>query len=351
MRLLPFKPLTLFLAALLALPTSASADVIVLDNQALPPELRLSGQCGVEISGPIDGDTVARFKDTFRDLAAQPDAAFEAAGEWGLNVCLAGEGGDNAAAVDLANFFADRKIGTVVGPGQTCTGPCALAFMGGTIDYPTGVGPLRAMSPSSVLGFSLDAGETEQSSATAYRALYEILTAGSISRDRNGAVHSVHRRFPIEVTLELLRNTGGPGFFIDTLHKAALLDIALIGVPGASLNAQGLATLCETAYLLNSEMPLAGPVGRLLEGIGQEISPVEPVLGQNAFGATTFNFSWGAMHPIDCSVLPLDPGTYLVSTGDISSDDARSRVLKAYNGLPLSTGLAEVGALMDTITQ
>jgi len=351
MRLLPLKPLGFCLAAQLALLTNANAEVLVLDNQALSPDLRVSGQCGVEISGPIDGETVTRFKAAFRDLAAQPGAAFVGAGEWGLNVCLAGEGGDNAAAVYLANFFADKKIGTVIAPGRSCTGPCALAFMGGTIDYSTAVGPLRTMAPNSVLGFSLSAGEADRSGATPYRSLYEILTAGSISRDRNGAVHSVHRRFPIEIALELLRNADGPGFFIDTLHKAALLDIALTGVPGASLNFQGLATLCETAYLLNSDMPLAGPVGSLLEGIGQEISPVEPVLGRNALGGTTFIFSWGAMHPIDCSVMPLDPRTYLVSTGDVSSDDTRSRVLRAYHGLPLSTGLAEVEALMASVTQ
>lgn len=330
------------------LSTGALAGVVVLDKQAFPPERRYAGECGVEISGRIDAETVSRFKATFEDLSAQPGAAFEGAGEWGLNVCLASHEGDIAAAVDLANFLADRKIGTVVAPGSRCTGPCAVAFMGGTVDHNSEIGPLRRMSPGSVLGFSLDA---EGSQENAYIGLADILTAGSLVRDRSGAVHSVSRRFPLEITLELLRNGGGQGFFVDNLHKVLILDIGLAGISGSALNSEGLTGLCRTAFLLNSDMPLSGPVGRSLEAAAAEMSHAEPVRGQNAVGAQTLNFTWGAMHPIDCSVTELGGGDYLVRTGDIRSADMHTRLMKSHHGLPLETRLSDIEARLPSIAR
>jgi|GEM_PF-2631934 len=340
-----------FLGLLLGsiLSTDALAGVVVLDKQAFPPERRYAGDCGVEISGRIDAATVSQFKAIFEKLAAQPGAAFVGAGEWGMNVCLAAEEGDAAAAADLADFFADAKIGTVVAPGRRCTGPCALAFMGGTVDLNSEFGPLRRMWPDSVLGFSLDT-ETP-SPAAPYAQLARMLTAGSLIKNRDGDVHTIARRFPLEVVLELLRDADGPVFFVDSLHKAAVLEIELVGIPEATLDNRGLTGLCKAAFLLNSDMPLSEPVGRALEAAVEEISPAEPLPGQNTFGAPALNFSWGAMNPIDCSVADLGRGTYLVQTGDIRSDHMRSRLLKSYNGLPLATRLEEIEALMPAISR
>lgn len=121
------------------------AAALCLAQPARAMDFRLTGHLIHGTGDIVAGDTERLAALLKKDASSGPDDDYV--------LQLAGAGGDAAEAVRLGRSLRSAQISTVIAHDSSCLGACALAFLGGTQSYATGVGIGRVLEFGGKLGF------------------------------------------------------------------------------------------------------------------------------------------------------------------------------------------------------
>ena len=184
--------------------------------------------CDWRLSGPVaEGDLQA-----VSGMATDPG---------GTTLCLDSNGGDLVEGLAILSNVRNRNIRTRVLPGQTCTGACALIFLGGaTVD---GAGlvrfPHREIWAGARLGFS-GAGRSIDRALDVVEGLFAI----KVTEEQG------HRLLEDHLFLQILRHRGAEPYVIDTVGDAYLSNIPVMGVAApARIEPRHVVNICDAVYL------------------------------------------------------------------------------------------------------
>lgn len=154
------------------------------------------------ISGTLtDGDD-ARFS---AYAARQIPKGEQADGDW--RVALAGTDGPSPPALALGRQLRRLGLPSLVRAGAPCAGACALAFLGGTRRYTTGIGFGRMLEPGAELTFGaptgLDAAQTRDLLAylAEMRGIERGLVADALLAPAPVAIRSPGQMLALSITL------------------------------------------------------------------------------------------------------------------------------------------------------
>lgn len=188
-----------------------SADKLAVGRMVL----RLDGDIA-----PGDAEKLKAFLDS--QIKAVSGYGYDADGTF-ITVEMAGEGGSIAGAVELGGFFADNYIQTRIVRGSTCSGPCALAFMGGRA--------LWTRLTRLAIDRRLEAGGQLIFRSPLYPAASAAADPQSV-RDAVGIVQNYAARNDIAplILAKILGLKGDESFPIDTVFWAKAANITVDGV-------------------------------------------------------------------------------------------------------------------------
>lgn len=222
----------LFLAAPL---TARAAEISIHDPALRDAAGLISGTCSVRLKGAIEPGDAGRLEAEME--ARIEDGSLEQTRPTGLNfgiaaeghvLCLDSLGGDAGEALALARVIRDHALATAVPDGAQCIGPCAVAFMAGSVASSNSDGgarmPMRALHTGGRLGF-LAPQTADGDAALDYIAGLTDLFSGIDSYTPTARLHP-----QLMVEMLLHRDPAHP-YMIDTTGKAGLYDIRLAGVP------------------------------------------------------------------------------------------------------------------------
>jgi hypothetical protein len=196
------------------------------------------------IDGPITPRTVQELKQYLHRMNFGGGSVF---GQRAV-VTLNSTDGDFEAALALAEIFSSRGIETVVAAGASCLGPCAIAFLGGSVGAEEGSTTIsRTLAVGGKLGFhapALDLPDGTISKAVVESA-YEV-TLSQIARlvASDGMLSLRARLFPVFLTT-------GPGNFRLITNVADLGDFEIATSRFAQpshLTGSMATNLCRNAY-------------------------------------------------------------------------------------------------------
>jgi len=98
-------------------------------------ERLINGVMVLRLIGDIekgDADKLQQFLD--KEIRAVSGYGYDGDGTM-VTVEMSGESGSLSGALELGTFFMRKMVQTRILRGDTCAGPCALAFMGGTVSW------------------------------------------------------------------------------------------------------------------------------------------------------------------------------------------------------------------------
>ncbi|MEQ8366418.1 MAG: hypothetical protein RIB61_06895, partial [Roseicyclus sp.] len=211
--------------------------------------------CSILLSGQIVAGDTERLQDLVEAVRNESPR-----GDVG-RVCLNSPGGSFEEGVRLAQFIRrSHYLGTAIGDGHICESACAVSFMAGgwTEGGYDSVRPI--MHPRSRLGFhapSIEIPAGQYNEAQVSRAWNVALGAvAQILEMRSGPLNvSDNYNFSDRLFLEMISTPSDAMFYIDTVERAAIFEIAVfpVGINSAS-PAQAFTNLCMAA----SGVPISG---------------------------------------------------------------------------------------------
>jgi hypothetical protein len=263
------------IAALRAMLAFSGAAGLFLSAAAAPraAELMQSTEpaCAWRIEGPLaagDADRIAAA------LKGKPVAAGASAGKAtavsgvgrAATVCLNGAGGTWGEGAALMRHFRQSRRATYIGARDVCTGACAVAFMGGTVDaYAATTTLARTLALGGELAFTAPtygAGSVggEAASVETWTLQQVAATMRDLGQEIAGSKTPYFKASLIE---RILASAGVEPFAVDTVGKAIRFDIALAGY-GESQMAEdaAFANICANLMIraFDIEAPGAGAV-------------------------------------------------------------------------------------------
>jgi hypothetical protein len=182
------------------------------------------GRIAVRLVGDIASGDAERLN-SFLALHVDDVATFGYSNGGGsyVTVYLAGETGNTDAAIELGRFFKDNAVQTRIAHDARCAGPCALAFMGGRVQWGrlTRVAVDRRLEAGGQLVFN-----------SPFFAGGDGATQAEQLRDQMRSVQSyaAHVAIPPLVLVKILALKDGASFAIDNVFWAKLANITVDGI-------------------------------------------------------------------------------------------------------------------------
>jgi hypothetical protein len=259
-----------FFMALIAPVRSDAAEFYFLSTEPIHISEIVSGRCTIELRGRIQEGDAAKLESlllsdefeggmpTWLALDASPQ------GEKIIShaLCLDSPGGDLSEALKIARTL---DYPTVVRRDAQCLSACAFLFLSGSLTSSNSSGgariPFRVLDIEGQLGFHAPFPEVSRIPDGLPRSAIPDFVNQFYSTGLNtiGAIdESIERmdsyrvtdRLPRALLLKILETRGAENFFyIDTIHKAGLIDIRLSGVPNLAIGADSYGRMCSNAML------------------------------------------------------------------------------------------------------
>jgi hypothetical protein len=181
----------------------------------------INGVMVLRLNGDIekgDADKLQQFLD--QQIRAVSGYGYDADGTM-VTVEMSGEGGSLAGALELGTFFNDKMVQTRILRGETCAGPCALAFMGGTAQWTrlTRAAIDRRLEAGGQLIFRSPLFPDKDADAEALRDIM-----------RNLQAYAAHVEIPPLVLSKILALKQGDSFPVDNVFWAKVANITIDGV-------------------------------------------------------------------------------------------------------------------------
>ncbi|MFI5410597.1 hypothetical protein [Kaistia sp. UC242_56] len=238
------KVLVAMLAAMIAMPSMASAAVIRASE---------TDGCRLELSGKIEAGDLTQLQALAKifDLTGLSDSG-EASNRDEEALCLDSPGGQYVEGRALAHFVHENGIATRLLPGAECYSACAVVFMagrlvGGEEDYPS-----RTMHITAKLGFhapyfNYSASETFSGDKVNETViLNNLLLADFIAFGSTTSGFQYRPMFPVSLITAMLSATPNEFEMVDSLDKAARWGIGLEGIAERGIvGLQGVQLACE----------------------------------------------------------------------------------------------------------
>lgn len=185
--------------------------------------------CSLRVEGPIEKGDNQRVEALLRASTSEifnyPD--FKPENQY--VVCLSGPGGNYLEGIALAKTFSSFDVTTLVEDGKSCLSACAIAFLGGRINFRSGEGysPSRVLFPGSRLGFhapQLTVGDGEYTEQ-------QVLAAYDVALNAISALNSNAKTLYIDDNLisEIIAHRGEDFYYVDTIDDLSHFDIRLAG--------------------------------------------------------------------------------------------------------------------------
>lgn len=241
--------------------------------------------CSMLLSGQIvDGDA-AKLEALVADILSE-DSSREVG-----RVCFNSPGGSFLEGVRLAQSIRGISyLGTAIGDGHICESACAVAFMAGgwTEGGYDSVRPI--MHPRSRLGFhapSVEVPSGQYSEAQVKEAWNVALLSISQLLEMRARAQNVSDmfNFPDQLMVEMISTPPDSMFYIDTVERAAIFEIAVFPVGVNSLSpSRALTNICMMA----SGWMTSGPeraVNIRLEKYDEVTAYFESGFGEEAVGS------------------------------------------------------------------
>lgn len=172
----------------------------------------------IEIAGTIEPGDTNRFVAFLQSLPPKNLGH-------GYIASLNSPGGSLAEGIQLGNFFRKNGIATEVRRGSQCHSACAVAFLGGTQSYTTGVGVGRTLEVGAALGFHGFYAGTDR-----VTLLNEAFDAARLINGLIIEYASDMRRIDLALLSELLSVSPSTVRVVNTPRELEGLGIALRGV-------------------------------------------------------------------------------------------------------------------------
>lgn len=167
---------------------------------------------------PGDADKLQQFLD--KEIRAVSGYGYDGDGSM-VTVEMAGEGGSLTGAIELGTFFTDKMVQTRILRGETCAGPCALAFMGGSTKWTrlTRTTIDRRLETGGKLIFRSPLYPDTNADAETLRDLMRSVQS-----------YAAHVEIPPLVLAKILRLQQNDSFAIDNVFWAKVANITVDGV-------------------------------------------------------------------------------------------------------------------------
>jgi hypothetical protein len=212
-------------------------------------------------------------------------------------VSFSGEGGDYQEALAVANLLNRKWVMTVVEDGQSCLGPCAIAFLGGMADTDDSgdYAAARSIAPTAKLGFAVPGldvpktGLTKQAADAAYDRNLKFIS--DFMRD------SDHLFVKPEAVAEAVSPRGGETYFVNDVYRLSHLGVEVQGVrPPQVLTLSMARNLCLLGW-----RPTEGKPGTRTD---EAMANLKWKVEDASFTASTDYFGEGI--PVRRTVIPID---------------------------------------------
>jgi hypothetical protein len=204
--------------------------------------------CNVRLSGPIvagDNKKLESELDTVGPRGAPSDHAL---GRYRTTLCLSSPGGSYSEGLQIANFLLEQHFRTMIEPNAICYSACALIFMAGNFQFEGQYFPDRRLHVAGQLGFHAPyiKGIPQQTySSLDLEAAYRQSIQGIRNLMKLGQTHRVSDDFmPKTLLVAMLDKGPNELFLVDTVYKAAKLNVKLYGARKASITVTGLCNAC-----------------------------------------------------------------------------------------------------------
>jgi hypothetical protein len=185
----------------------------------------IQGHMVLRLTGDIETGDAARLQKLL-DKAIKSVSSYGYDGDGSfVTLEMAGDAGSIAGAIELGSFFRDKKVQTRIMRGTTCSGPCALAFMGGQTRWTrlTRVAVDRRLEAGGRLIFRSPLYSSEASSPNKLRGLISSVQDYAAKTD-----------IPQLVLAKILGLAQDETFAIDNVFWAKVADITVDGAAAAA---------------------------------------------------------------------------------------------------------------------
>ncbi len=207
------------------------------------------GICLATLKGTIEAGDLQKLRAVPLERPASW-ANFED-GRWKA-LCLDSPGGSLSSGLELAGYFLENGVGTVVGDGADCLSACALLFMFGTAyQHESASITHRRMHVGGRLGFhqpDLTLDRTRSYSVEDVEAAFDLAIRATLAFLANAARPrpDTPRPFVDADLLEAMLQHEGQNFFeIDTVNKAGRWGIELFGYTAPQVDSKGMFYACQ----------------------------------------------------------------------------------------------------------
>lgn len=180
----------------------------------------INGHMVLRLTGDIEPGDAAKLKKFLdKEIKSATAYGYDARGTF-VTVEMAGEGDSSTGAMELGGFFRDKHVQTRIMRGTTCSGPCALAFMGGDTRWTrlTRVAIDRRLEAGGKLIFRSPLYASDKASADKLRDLMHSVQDYAAKTD-----------IPPLLLAKILGLKADESFPIDTVFWAKVADITVDG--------------------------------------------------------------------------------------------------------------------------
>jgi hypothetical protein len=219
--------------------------------------------CNIRLSGPI-GAGDSRKLESALDTVSQRSGNDLGSIDARITLCLNSPGGSYSEGLEIANSLLERHFRTMIEPNAICYSACALIFMAGNWKFEGQYFSDRRLHVTGQLGFHAPyiKGIPQQTySALDLEGAYKESIRGIRNLMRLGQKHRASDDFMPKTLIAAMLDKGpGEVFLIDTVYKAAKLNVVLYGARKASITVTGLCNACTLFhYGTGSELSLDEP--------------------------------------------------------------------------------------------
>jgi hypothetical protein len=222
-----------------------AADVAILSVATATP--KDTPFCNVRLSGPIVAGDSKKVESALGTVS-QRSANWSGNPLATMTLCLNSPGGSYAEGLRIANFILERHFSTMIEPNSICYSACALIFMSGGYGFEGRHFADRRLHVAGQLGFhapyikgipqqtysSLDLETAYKQSIRAIRDLMKL-----------GQRHRANDDFMPKTLIAAMLDKGPTELFlVDTIYKAAKLNVLLYGARKAPITVAGLCNAC-----------------------------------------------------------------------------------------------------------
>jgi hypothetical protein len=248
------------LALFVSAANAHAADVVILSTKITDDPV-----CNLRLSGPIGSGDSTKI-DTIVDGVQQRSGGWSGIIGDSPTLCLNSPGGSYTEGLKIANLVLGRHIRTMIEPHAICYSSCAVIFMAGGFTFEGPHFPHRRLHVTGQLGFhapyingvpqqtysSLD---LENAYKSTIRAIRDLIKLGQKYRVTNDFM-------PKALIGAIVDKEPNELFLVDTVFKAAKLNVGVYGDRKTPITIAGLCNACVSFHFgADIEWPLDDPPG------------------------------------------------------------------------------------------